>query len=93
MATNNNTLPQPGGQGPPPGGQTPPPFQHGVPLPPLLAGTPPPQPPAYVLTHYNGTLPAATGKVATILAAPPLAEQRKDASDLYTFLADPATDL
>ena len=57
-------------------------------------GTPQGAPPqGYVATHYTGTLPAATGCIATDFAKVPLMEQRRVANTLHTFLADPQSDL
>jgi hypothetical protein len=50
-------------------------------------------PQGYVATHYTGTLQAATGCIATEFAKATLMEQRRVATTLHTFLADPQSDL
>ena len=60
------------------------------------AGNPPPPggaPQGYVATHYTGTLQAATGCIAKEFAKVTLMEQRRVATTLHTFLADPQSDL
>jgi hypothetical protein len=50
-------------------------------------------PQGYVATHYTGTLQAATGCIAKEFAKVTLMEQRRVATTLHTFLADPQSDL
>ena len=86
----------------PPAGGTPGGAPGGTPA--AQAGNPPPinppqgpppggAPQGYVATHYTGTLQAATGCIATEFAKVTLMEQRRVATTLHTFLADPQSDL